>query len=170
MKTRILLLFSILLTLVSSIGLITNSTLLPMRQENLHKPSISAYKEWQSVGIMLNPGDVVAIRAEGAWFYTPREYHGPAGHSIFLSPDFYPVPYVAGGALIGRIGEYGAAFYIGEEVVIGDGLDIVEYSSSARADYAESGLLYLRINDDILSDNDGAVTVDIQVTRAENNQ
>jgi hypothetical protein len=51
--------------------------------------------------------------------------------------------------LLGRIGEEGQPFIIGR----------------GRTIYADrSGQLYLRINDDILSDNEGFVNVEIDVT------
>jgi hypothetical protein len=59
--------------------------------------------------------------------------------------------------LIGKIGESGTPFVVGRNSwnASYDG-----WSSSRQ--YAE-GLLYLRINDDILSDNRGSVAVDVSV-------
>ena len=91
------------------------------------------------------------IEAGGEWLYTPGEYHGPAGHPRFRAPEFYPLPGVAGGALIGRIGETGAPFYVGER-----------WSGRAGGD----GPLYLRIDDDLLGDNEGFVLVDVEVVEA----
>lgn len=160
MKAQILLLISMITTLFGSIGLASNSNFLPVSQTALHQPSIYAYKDWQSLGIMVNPGDEVEIDAQGSWFYTPREYHGPQGHPVYLAPDFYPVPYAAGGVLIGRIGETGQPFVVGEHLILGG-------SEYIRDEGTEGGLLYLRINDDILSDNDGAMTVKVTLTKAD---
>ena len=113
---------------------------------------IYAYRDWQSTGVRIDQGDLVEIEAQGEWLYTPDEYHGPAGHPIFPAPSFYPISSGSGGALIGRIGENGLRF------VVGEGLN-----TQAR----EHGILYLRINDDILSDNDGWVAVRINVTETE---
>jgi hypothetical protein len=60
-------------------------------------------------------------------------------------------PGVAGGALIGRVGESGAPFLVGK---------------SNRMPVDRAGTLYLRINDDILSDNEGWVEVRIDVQPA----
>ena len=113
---------------------------------------IYAYRDWQSTGVRIDQGDRVEIEAQGEWLYTPGEFHGPAGHPIFPAPRFYPISSGAGGALIGRIGENGPRFVVGERVTM-----------QAR----EHGILYLRINDDILSDNDGWVAVHIDVTETE---
>ena len=61
-------------------------------------------------------------------------------------------PAGSGGALIGRIGETGGRFVVGERL---------------NMQATQHGILYLRINDDILSDNDGWVAVRIDVTQTE---
>jgi hypothetical protein len=142
----------VLLTLLASIGLIIliiQETVMPMNHDALTNPRIFAYRDWQSVGIQVQTGDVLQIRAKGNWMYTPDEYHGPEGHAHYLAPSFYPLPNAPGGALIGRIGENGEPFYVGQRVTWGAGQD---------------GLLYLRIDDDILSDNDGWVAVEVSVS------
>ncbi len=139
------------LTLIAVTGLVTlaaQATVLPVSQESLASPRIFAYRGWQSVGVRVREGDQVRILAQGTWLYTPGEYHGPEGHRRYSSPAFYPLPNVPGGALIGRIGEDGAPFYVGQRTHL-----------QARA----AGLLYLRIDDDILSDNDGWVAVEVTV-------
>lgn len=131
-------------------GLALRAKLTPLSQEELSRPRIYAYRDWQSVGVQVNPGDVIYIEAAGRWLYSPEAgYHGPEGHPRFGSPAFYPLPGVRGGALIGRLGEDGTPFYVGRGI-----------GFPAR----DAGLLYLRIDDDILSDNDGYVTVEVQVT------
>ncbi len=108
--------------------------------------TIYAYRDWQSTGVTLERGDNLLIRARGVWLYTPGEYHGPEGHARYRAPQFYPLPGVAGGALIGRIGETGSPFYVG-----------ARYYGPANG----SGMLYLRIDDDILSDNEGEIKVEV---------
>lgn len=113
---------------------------------------IYAYRDWQSTGVRVDQGDRVEIEAKGEWLYTPDEVHGPAGHPTFPAPSFYPITSGTGGALIGRIGENGLHFVVGESV---------------KMQSSDQGILYLRINDDILSDNDGWVAVRIDVTETE---
>jgi hypothetical protein len=62
---------------------------------------------------------------------------------------------VPGGALIGRIGDEGDPRYVGDRV---------------RWRAQSGGMLYLRIDDDILSDNEGFVTVDIQIDPAQDDE
>lgn len=132
------------------------ATAAPVGQETLHKQKIYAYRDWQSTGVQIHANETFEITAEGEWLYTPGEYHGPDGHPRYPAPSFYPIADVAGGVLIGKIGENGTPFVVGSRNWNSsyDGWD----ASAGR--YAE-GLLYLRINDDILSDNRGAVTVDV---------
>jgi hypothetical protein len=143
----------VLLTFVTSIGLmvlVAQARVMPVTQESLTQPRIFAYRDWQSVGMRVQDGDTLRIQAEGEWLYTPGEYHGPEGHAHYRAPSFYPLPGVRGGALIGRIGERGQPFYVGRH--------------STRWVDGE-GILYLRIDDDILSDNEGYVSVEITVTQ-----
>lgn len=123
-----------------------------VQQDALSDSQIYAYRGWQSTAVPLYEGDRLEIHASGRWLYTPDEVHGPAGHDRYRSPAFYPLPGVPGGALIGRIGENGPPFYVGKRLV-------------RRAD--RDGQLYLRIDDDILTDNDGSVAVRITVIPAE---
>ncbi len=153
MKKKSLLI--ILLGLVSAAGIgfwLLTGALGPQNQSAMSQPRIYAYRDWQSVGIQVHPWDTLYIRAEGSWLYTPGEYHGPEGHRTYRSPDTYPINAVPGGVLIGRFGEDGEPFYVGR-------------SGTFVAD--REGFLYLRINDDILSDNEGYVTVEVEVTPAE---
>jgi hypothetical protein len=147
--------------LANSLSGILAASALPVAQETLHKQKIYAYREWQSVGVQVHVGERVQIQAEGEWLYTPGEYHGPAGHPRYPAPSFYPVSGVAGGVLIGKIGENGTPFVVGRN---NWGLTAANWSSSSRGQ--EEGLLYLRINDDILSDNRGSVVVEVTVTPA----
>lgn len=128
---------------------LVSSGLGPLRQAELSQPRIYAYRDWQSVGVQVNEGDLIRLRAQGTWLYTPGEYHGPEGHRRYPAPSVYPIGGVAGGVLLGRIGEDGRPFIVGRGGTF----------------YAErAGTLYLRINDDILSDNEGYVTVEVTVT------
>ena len=122
----------------------------PITQDDLTVPGIYAYRDWQSVGVQVDAGDVVHVRAQGRWLYTPGEFHGPEGHRTYPAPDTYPVSggRTPGGVLLGRIGEEGYPQLIG----------------SGRTLIADrSGMLYFRINDDVLSDNEGYVSVEVSV-------
>ena len=127
------------------------ASIAPIQQSELTEDRIYAYRHWQSVGIRVEKYDFIDVRATGKWLYTPGEYHGPEGHPHFYAPPFYPAPGPSG-ALIGRVGEEGEAFFIGRGMGFPAGRD---------------GLLYLSINDDVLSDNDGYMVVEVAVTEAE---
>jgi hypothetical protein len=149
---RILLLAGAIFLLAALPGTVRRELTVSRSHSDLIDKRIYAYREWQSTGVRINQGDRVEIEARGEWLYTPEEYHGPAGHAVFPAPRFYPIPHGPGGALIGRIGEAGQRFAVGE---------------SASLQAREHGILYLRINDDKLSDNDGWVAARIDVTQTE---
>ncbi len=145
----------VLLASVLCVGLLVlvlRSPLRPLSQSELSAPRIYAYRDWQRVGIQLQPGDRFSVRARGEWLYTPGEYHGPEGHARYRAPNFYPIPAIPGGILLARVGEEGTIFPVGR------GGTFVAH---------EAGQLLFRINDDILSDNEGYVTVEVQVMEAE---
>lgn len=133
----------------------------PVDQETLHQQKIYAYREWQSVGVQVHEDEMVAIEASGEWLYTPGDYHSPEGHPRYPAPDFYPMAGVPGGVLIGKIGEDGMPF------VVGNGTTLSPYDWPARDGGQSSGFLYLRINDDILSDNKGSVVVAVTVSKTD---
>ena len=149
---RILLLAGAIVVLVMLPRTIQRALTVAHSHSELIAKRIYAYRDWQSTGVRIDQGDLVEIEAQGEWLYTPDEYHGPAGHPNFPAPNFYPISSGSGGALIGRIGETGLRFVVGE---------------SANMQAREHGILYLRINDNILSDNDGWVAVRINVTETE---
>jgi hypothetical protein len=125
--------------------------------ESLNEIRIYAYRDWQNTGVRVERDDMVTVEAQGEWTYTPGEVHGPEGHRIYRAPRFYPLPGVPGGVLIGRIGEPGED----------GGGNLFQVGKRARWRASREGYLYLRIDDDILSDNVGYVTVHVEVERAE---
>ena len=119
-----------------------------LRQEKMTESRVYAYRGWQSMGVQLDENKFVSIRANGRWSFLPGLEHGPFGHAGHRAPSRYPLPQVPGGVLLGRIGESGTPFVVGNR-----------HQMKVRS----AGLLYLRINDDILSDNEGVVTISIAV-------
>ncbi|MGC9357773.1 MAG: hypothetical protein ACP5GX_07900 [Anaerolineae bacterium] len=146
--------FVVLAIFVCIIGTVLwiRSSVGPLAQQDLSHPRIYAYRDWQSIGVQVDPGDRIYIRAQGRWLYTPEEYHGPEGHREYRAPNTYPIPSIPGGILLMRVGEKGRIFPVGR-----GGTFVAE----------QSGKIYFRINDDILSDNEGYVTVEVEVTPAE---
>ncbi|MBN1888521.1 MAG: hypothetical protein JW850_11045 [Thermoflexales bacterium] len=135
-------------------GLLASNAWGPQYHGALGTQRIYAYRGWQSTGVQVSEGDIYTVRAKGSWLYSPfAGPNGPEGHRRFSAPGFYPLPNVGGGALIGRIGDYGQPFYVGG-------------STWGRAE--RGGLLYLRIDDDRLGDNEGCL--EVQVTTAQPEQ
>jgi len=149
MRRLVLLMVSSFVAVLALAGLVSAETWTPQEQGALYVNRVYAYRDWQSTGIQLAKGDSFTIRAEGRWTYSPfAGANGPEGHRRYLSPAFYPLPNVGGGALVGRVGEAGRPFYVGR----------------GMGGLAErTGLLYLRIDDDRLGDNVGALTFSITV-------
>lgn len=151
MKRSLLLVLLAIVVAVALLVLAAGAVILPIQHASRNPPRVYAYRDWQSVGVRVHAGDVLHIRAKGEWMYTPGDYHGPEGHPRYAAPSFYPLPGVRGGALLGRVGEDGDPFYVGRR---------------ATWPVDRDGTLYLRIDDDVLSDNDGFVTVEVSVTEA----
>ena len=151
MKRSLLLVLLAVVVAVALLVLAGRAVVRPIRHASLTQPRVYAYRDWQSVGVRVHAGDILHIRAKGTWMYTPDEYHGPEGHPRYTAPSFYPLPGVRGGALLARIGEAGDPIYVGRRM-------------TQRVD--RDGTLYLRIDDDVLSDNDGFVTVEVSLTGA----
>ncbi len=143
-----------LAALAALIGLLLSNTWEPQYHGVLETQRVYAYRGWQSTSVQVSQGDIYTVRAKGTWLYSPfAGPNGAEGHRRFSAPGFYPLAGVRGGALIGRIGEDGQPFYVGS------------YTSG----HAERhGLLYLRIDDDRLGDNEGCL--EVQVTTAQPEQ
>ena len=154
MRRLILLIILPLLALCVLTGMVRSGARGTIQQADLAEKRVYAYRDWQSVGVILHSGDRFTIKAKGEWMYTPiGGYNGPEGHKIYWAPSFYPLPGpITGGCLVGRIGEGGQPFYVGRY-----------YVSTTVSD----GTLYLRINDDLLGDNQGFLTVVVTVERFE---
>src|SRR5512136_2655765 len=149
LRRTALLMVLALVALLTFGGLVASAAWGPQPQEALFVNRVYAYRGWQSTGIQLHKGDQYILRAQGLWMYSPYAGpNGPEGHRRYLAPSFYPLPNVGGGSLIGRVGEEGQPFYVGR-------------GRSGLAD--RNGLLYLRIDDDLLGDNVGSVTLKVTV-------
>lgn len=152
MITRLILLWLTGMTGIAILYLLFAGVWAPGHQEEMAQTQIYAYRGWQSTGIHLEQGEWADIHAEGVWLYTPGEWHGADGHSRYPAPSWYPLTNAPGGVLVGRVGESGNPQWVGD---------------NGRVYASEGGLLYLRINDDILSDNQGSLYVSIEVTPVE---
>lgn len=114
---------------------------------------VDARSDWMSTGLEVTPTDSVAVHVrQGEWTLNrgPSPYQNGQGNgkTCATSPGErcgQPVPDFSQGALIGRIGD----------TLIGIGSDRTIVPP-------QTGELMLKINDDVLTDNDGVLTVEIQ--------
>ncbi len=117
--------------------------------------SVSAASDWQDTGIPIQAGDIINISyTSGNWAVCVNCPGLDAGGFGYRDPNFDVANIVADcfhGALIARISGT-RPFCVGREV-------------SRQA--STSGNLELRINDQVTSDNSGAISVTIQVNPAE---
>jgi len=110
--------------------------------------TVAATNQWTPTGIRVNQGDRLQFKSSGEIQLRPASFNDRANVAGSLSgrkaPNS-PIPSALAGALIGRI-DSGQPFGIGNQTTI-----------VAPA----SGLLYLGINDDVLTDNSGQFNVTI---------
>ena len=117
---------------------------------------VDAKQSWQDTNVQLLPGDNVSIiQVGGQWTNTPTsvdKWFDANGSTASGFRENYPLTSALGGALIGRIGSDGDPFLVGRWNVI---------------EVVDEGSLWLTMNGDVLSDNDGLITVQISVVQAE---
>jgi hypothetical protein len=113
---------------------------------------VQANADWQDTRIMLRKGDTVSVAASGSYQYEKdsKTTSGPEGMPGELTRNRPPCPKLTPCALVARIG-YGQPFEIG---------------GSARFLAPEMGSLALRINEQPVYDNTGALDVEIVVIPA----
>lgn len=148
---RLFLLWSIGLLGIMIVYLLYARVMTPTLQEEMAQTQIFAYRGWQSTGVRLEAYETAVIRAKGEWLYTPDEWHDANGHKRYPAPSFYPMSGVAGGVLLGRVGDEGSIQFVG---------------TRGRVYTDVPGMLYLRINDDVLTDNEGSLQISIEVIPA----
>jgi hypothetical protein len=133
--------------------------------------NVTADGGWQSTGITVAEGDAVCVAADGFWSHgkeagdiTP--WHGAEGYLYKrdrASPPIVPFPFAEVGALIGKLGDTGLAFPVGDALCFVAGE--TDGNSGLPAD------LQLTINDAPASfeDNRGALQVAVAVHEARGN-
>jgi Ca2+-binding EF-hand superfamily protein len=112
---------------------------------------VNAQTRWTDTGIVVRAGDTLRIQANGTITMSGAEdIADPAGSRTGrLAPDA-PLRQQPAGALIGRIGD-SQPFLIGDRETL--------------ARVANSGRLFLSVNDDYLGDNTGEFRVSVSVRR-----
>ena len=113
--------------------------------------TISAKADWVDTGIDVKDGQIIIINSDGKilWNLHEKNYCDPDGAVPFVRDGKNPLPGVGKGALIGKIGmKPSESFFIGKK-------------QSIKAN--KSGRLYLGINDDNTTDNEGVFRVRIRM-------
>jgi hypothetical protein len=107
--------------------------------------SVDARSPWTDTGVTVRNGQDVTFTASGEVRWGPGRRDGAEGERNSPYNRARPMPDRNAAALIGRIGENGDPFFIG--------------NTRGPLRLRGSGRLYLGINDDFLQDNSGALRV-----------
>ena len=107
--------------------------------------NVSAREPWTDTGVEVRGGQQISFRADGEVRWGPNRRDGAAGERNSPRNVARPLPDRPAAALIGRVGENGDPFFIGDD------------QSPLRM--RGSGRLYLGINDDFFGDNTGSLRV-----------
>jgi hypothetical protein len=109
--------------------------------------NVTAREPWTDTGVDVRASQQVYFRAAGETHWKAKHSDGAAGERNSPRNALRPMPDRPAAALIGRIGENGDAFFIGDD--------------QAPYRVRGTGRLYLGTNDDYLPDNSGALQVTI---------
>lgn len=113
--------------------------------------TVPGNSRWVATGLFVRNGERVLLSADGTVYLRSgsQDPARPAGALAARSAPGAPLPALLAGALIGRVGERGVPFGIGDQTSI---------------PMPAAGQFYLGINDDELSDNSGSFSV--RITRS----
>ena len=109
--------------------------------------NVNAATAWNDTGVSVRAGQDVYFTATGRVRWGPGRQDGPAGERGGPRNDARPIASRPAAALIGRVGDSGDYFFIGDD--------------TGAIRMRAGGRLYLGINDDMLGDNNGAFRVTI---------
>jgi len=109
--------------------------------------NVGARDQWTDSGIEVRPGQPIYFRASGEVRWGPNRKDGAEGEKNSPRNNGRPLPDRPAAALNGRIGDRNEYFFIGAD------------PGPYRA--RSAGRLYLGINDDVLTDNSGALRVTV---------
>ena len=113
-----------------------------LREREVEVPGAAA---WTRTSVELRDGQEVWFDSRGEVRWGPGRKDGPAGESGSPRNPARPIPSRPGASLIGKIGETGDPFFIGND--------------HGPLRVRGRGTLFLGVNDDYLQDNGGAFRV-----------
>ena len=108
--------------------------------------NVTAREAWSDTGIDVRAGQAIYFQANGETRWGPNRRDGAAGERNSPYNAGRPLPDRPAAALLGRIGE-NDMFFIGDQ--------------PGPFRVRSSGRLYLGVNDDVLTDNSGALRVTV---------
>jgi hypothetical protein len=108
--------------------------------------TVTAREQWSDSGIDVRAGQAIYIQSSGETRWGPNRRDGAAGERNSPYNAGRPLPDRPAAALLGRIGDTDM-FFIGDQ--------------PGPFRVRSSGRLYLGINDDVLTDNSGALRVTV---------
>jgi len=113
--------------------------------------AVPAKSVWFDTGLELKAGQTIQISSFGKilWNLKDRAFCGPDGAVPYTLEENKPIPGVGAGALIGKIGEDTL-----ESFFIGEGREVL---------VLQSGRLFLGINEDHTTDNEGLFRARVRV-------
>jgi hypothetical protein len=114
-----------------------------MRERQIN---VTARESWTDTGIDVRAGQQIYFQASGETRWGPNRRDGATGERNSPYNAGRPLPDRPGAALIGRIGERDLFFIGGDQ---------------GPFRVRSSGRLYLGVNDDVLTDNSGALRVTV---------
>jgi hypothetical protein len=109
--------------------------------------NVDARTAWTDTGIDVRPGQELSFAATGEVRWGPNRRDGAAGERNSPRNPGRPMPGRNAAALIGRIGQNGDPFFIGDD--------------RAPIRIRGGGRLFVGINDDVLQDNSGSLRLTI---------
>ena len=113
-----------------------------LREQEVDVPGATA---WTRTSVELSDGQEVWLESRGEVRWGPGRKAGPGGESGSPRNPARPIPSRPGASLIGKLGESGDPFFIGND--------------HGPLKVRGRGTLFLGVNDDYLQDNSGAFRV-----------
>jgi len=99
-----------------------------------------AQRSFKSTGIRVQAGDRITIKAEGSITMTPWGSNASSGPDGAPNYGWYVPNQIAGGALVGRIGEKGTMFKVGKQfTVVAKSSGVLQLAIGMQGDYSGDG-------------------------------
>jgi predicted transcriptional regulator len=99
-----------------------------------------AQRSFKSTGIRVQAGDRITFRADGSIVMSPWGSHASSGPDGAPNYGWYIPNQIAGGTLVGRIGEKGTIFKVGRQsTMVAKSSGVLQLAIGMQGDYANEG-------------------------------